>query len=136
VQPKGSWWTLERVQVVFGAAWILGMGVVAWGWHRLRHRPFRPRIRGRQRVIDLDAFLRWTTGRRLWVSLGVAFHLHLMTLMNIGWFQPGALSGFICFLNGGEIAIMGAVIGRRLARLGVPGIPQHVLRTGLPLPSQ
>jgi len=42
------------------------------------------------------------------------FHMHLVVLMNIGWFQFGAMAGFICYLHGREIATMVAILGKRL----------------------
>jgi hypothetical protein len=116
VQPRGSWWTLERVQAVFAGGWIVLWTMIGLGWWRLRHRPFRPTLRGRTYTLDLDWFCRWFLGRRVWVTLGVIFHLHLMVLMNIGWFQAGALAGFICYLNGAEIAMLLAITKRGLAR--------------------
>jgi hypothetical protein len=112
----GIWkvkWTLQVVQWVTGVAWVLGIALIARGWYRLRYRPYKITIRKKQYTLDLDWFLRWFFGRRVWVFLGCAFHLHLMVLMNIGWFQPGSLAGFITFLNGGEIALFGAVLFRR-----------------------
>jgi len=116
VQPRSSWWTLERVRTCFLVGWPLIMAGIAWGWYRLRYRPFRPTLRGRTFTLDLDWFCRWFLGRRVWVMLGVVFHLHLMLLMNIGWFQAGAMSGFICFLGGMELAMMLAILRRTLAR--------------------
>ena len=110
--PK-SGWSLVRVQTFFAALWIVGMVVIARGWPRLRDRP--PVLFGHR--LDLDWLLKWLVGRRLWVGLGIVFHLHLVALMNIGWFSPGCLTGFICFLNGGELATLFAElrkVGRRL----------------------
>jgi hypothetical protein len=116
VQPRGSWWTLERVQGVFAGGWIVLWTIIGLGWWKLRYRPFRPTLRGRPYVLDLDWFCRWFLGRRMWVTLGVVFHMHLMVLMNIGWFQAGAMAGFICYLNGAEVAMLLAVVRRGLAR--------------------
>ena len=132
--PAQSWWSIERVQVAFAIGWLVGMTIVAWGWQRLRHRPFRPRIFGRRRTLDLETFCKWVLGRRVWLFVGIAFHLHLMVLMNIGWFQPGALTGFICFLNGGEVALALTLIGRGLVRTGMPGLPGWLRRGEDPLP--
>ncbi|MCX4246511.1 hypothetical protein [Paraliomyxa miuraensis] len=135
VQPRGSWWTLERVQWVYAAGWILLLTLFGVGWWKLRYRPWRPTIRGRTHVLDLDWFCRWFLGRRVWVTLGVIFHLHLMLLMNIGWFQPGALSGFICFLNGAEIAMLLLVIQRRLARR-LRWLPPQWQDAAVPVPAE
>jgi hypothetical protein len=116
LQPKGSWLTLARMQWIFGAGWVVLWTIIGLGWWRLRTRPFRPTLRGRTYTLDLDWFCRWVLGRRVWVTLGIMFHLHLVVLMNIGWFQAGALAGFICYLNGAELAMLGAVLKRGLAR--------------------
>jgi hypothetical protein len=135
VEPKDGWWTLERAQIVFAIGWLALMGLIAWGWRRLRDRPFTPTILGKRRTIDLDTFLAWTMGRRVWLSIGTIFHLHLIVMMNIGWFSPGCLAGFFCFLNGGEVAWMLAIFGRALVKLRVPGIPGWVARGEPPLPA-
>lgn len=123
-RPAKSWWTIERVQVAFALAWTLVMGLIAWGYRRLRDRPIRWRLRGRTIVFDVDWLARWVLGRRLWLGLGVVFHLHVVILMNIGWFQFGAMTGFIAYLSGHELATMVAILGRWL-RLPVrcPPIP-------------
>ncbi|MEM9454819.1 MAG: hypothetical protein AAGF11_11615 [Myxococcota bacterium] len=135
VQPRGSWLTLERMRYIFAGGWLLLMLLFGWGWHRLRYRPFRVKLRGRTRVLDLDWFCRWFLGRRVWVSLGLMFHLHLVLLMNIGWFQPGAMSGFICFVSGAEIAMLLMILRRGLARR-IPGLPEAWRGPPDPLPAE
>ncbi|MBC8067981.1 MAG: hypothetical protein IAG13_06570, partial [Deltaproteobacteria bacterium] len=117
--PRGPW-SLLRVQLLFAALWLAGMIIVARGYPRLRDRPRVVVLRGRSYVLDLDWLLRWCFGRRLWVGLGVVFHLHLVGLMNIGWFSPGCLTGFICFLHGHELAVLLAEVRRLAARIGLP----------------
>jgi hypothetical protein len=133
-----GWWTLERLQVGFGVGWLLGMLLIAWLWRRLRYRPFRVKFRGKERVIDLEVALAWTTGRRVWVMLGFVFQLHVFLLMNIGWFQFGTLTGFAAFVNGTEIALFGILIGRWLSRLPVLErfIPQWVKNGEDPTPAE
>jgi len=128
--------TLERLQIGVAFSWALFIVAVAWFGHRLRTRPFSFWLRRRHVRIELEGFLKWTMGRRIWLFVGVVFHLHLMVLMNIGWFQPAALTGFICFLNGGEVAVGLAMIGRLLGRLRVPGVPAATLRGLAPLPPE
>ena len=135
VQPKDSWWTLRRTQYVFAGGWLTVMALIAYGWPKLRDRPPKLKVRGRQLVFDLDTVLKWTVGRRLWLAVGTIFHLHLIIMMNIGWFSAGCLTGFFCFLNGGETARLLQALGRGLAKLRVPGIPAHVRRGDPPLPA-
>jgi hypothetical protein len=138
VQPRDSWWNLQKVQIGFATAWLLGMVLVAWGWHRMRHRPFAFELAGRTRMLDLDTFLKWTTGRRLWIWLGMAFHLHVFIMMNVGWFQPGSMTGFIAYFNGTEIALIGVLVGRWFGRrrLFAPLVPAWVRRGEHPIPPE
>jgi hypothetical protein len=135
VQPKGSWWTLQRVQGVFAGGWVLLWSLIALGWWKLRYRPFRPTLRGCTYTLDLDWFCRWFLGRRVWVTVGLIFHLHLIMLMNIGWFQAGAMSGFICYLNGAELAAILIIIRRALARR-LRFLPESWRSTADPLPGE
>ncbi|MEX1363401.1 MAG: hypothetical protein AB1Z98_09765 [Nannocystaceae bacterium] len=135
VQPRNSWWTLDRLRLVFSGGWLLLLVLIAWGWRRLRYRPFCPTIRGRTFRLDLDWFCRWFLGRRVWISLGIMFHLHLVMLMNIGWFQPGALSGFICFVGGAELAMIMLILKRMAARR-LPGMPPSWRTADSPIPGE
>jgi hypothetical protein len=56
----------------------------------------------------------WLLGRRVWLSLGIIFHAHLIVMMNIGWFTPATLATYVIFLNGSEIAHLLRSIGTRL----------------------
>ena len=60
--------------------------------------------------------LDWFFSRRFWLGLGLIFHIHLILLMNIGWFTPGAVATYICFLNGGELANLLHALQRALGR--------------------
>ena len=92
-------------------------------------KSFRPQsdahIRKSLREIDedwrmdrrtLNFVLSWFFGRRFWLGLGLIFHIHLILLMNIGWFTPGAVATYICFLNGGELANLLHAIKRAAGR--------------------
>ena len=141
----------------FVAEWLTVAVAVVWLWRRLRDRPFRiSKIAGvelrRTYVIDLDWFSRWILGRRVWLSLAVIFHAHLMVMMNIGWFQAGMIALNIAFLTGWEAAALLRFLGQHLAhtplarfvpadmRRGDPPIPAedpslpHRQRDGTPLP--
>jgi hypothetical protein len=90
--------TIQWLTLAGGLALIAG---VAWGWPRLRARPF-----------GLERFFTIVAGRRLWLTLGLIFHLHIFALMNIGMFAPVMIVSYIACLNGTEIA----TIVRRIAR--------------------
>ena len=135
VQPRNSWFTLDRVRYVFTGGWLTLMLLIAWGWYRLAHKPFQPKLRGHTFTLDLDWFCRWFLGRRVWVSLGLIFHFHLTLLMNIGWFQPGAMAGFICFVSGAEMAMLLTVIRRSSARR-IPFLPERWRTLPDPLPAE
>jgi hypothetical protein len=101
------WWLLpvhdfavSRGVVVF--VMVAAVLVVANGWPRLRARPG-----------GVDWLCKWILGRRVWVTIGVLFHLQLVTFMNIGWFSPGCLTGFICFFSGRELVAVGRRVLRR-----------------------
>ncbi len=122
--------SIRDIQYIVGGSWLVGLALVAWVYHRLRYRPFRFRILGRNLALDLPWFYSWIFGRRLWLLLGLTFHGHLIVLMNIGWFSPGVLAGYVCFLNGSEVGWVGAQLGRVLAVVGVPGIRAWVRKGG------
>ena len=115
--------SLAAVQGLFAAGWLAAMAAVAWLWRRLRDRPFTPRLFGRRWRLDLEWFCGWFMGRRLFLTIGVLFHGHLLVLMNIGMFAPIMLLTYMVFLSGEELAWIGCALGRVLARLGVPGVP-------------
>jgi hypothetical protein len=89
---------------------LLGVGV-AYGWHRLRERPPTFSLRGRTLTLDLERFFAIFFGRRLWLTLGVIFHLHILVLMNIGMFAPVMIVVYVACLNGTEIATLLRRIG-------------------------
>lgn len=137
--PSPRYPSTEVLAAIIAGGWLAAMALIGYVQHRLRVRPFRMRLRGRTIVLDADWALRWFFGRRLWLALGIVFHSHLILLMNIGWFSPGLLSGYVCFLNGTEIAFLGRRIGRRLGRI-LPGpiarwIPADVRAGRPPIPT-
>jgi hypothetical protein len=121
--------TVQWLSLIAGLALIAG---VAWGWSRLRERPFCFEIRGRELTLDLERFFTITTGRRLWLTLGLMFHLHIFVLMNIGMFAPVMMVCYIACLNGTEVATIGRRVarplGRPLRRIGINIIPDWVVR--------
>lgn len=135
---KAGWWTLQKAQWVFGIGWILGMLVIGFGWRRLRNRPIKLTLKGHEFTIDLDWFLKWFLGRRVWVFIGLVFQTHAFVLMNIGWFQPGTSSGFLAFVSGTEMALLGVVFGKAFARIPGVGslIPQWVKDGKGPTPAE
>ena len=123
--------SLAAVQALFAAGWLATMALIAWGWRRLRDRPFELRLRGRVYHLDLEWFCGWFLGRRVFLTIGILFHGHLLALMNIGMFAPIMLLTYMVCLSGPELASLLRGLGRALARLGVPGIPADV-RAGHP----
>jgi hypothetical protein len=96
---------------------LLGVGVGV-GWHRLRERPPTFSLRGHVLKLDLERFFTIFFGRRLWLTLGVIFHLHILVLMNIGMFAPVMIVVYVACLNGTEIAVLLRRCGRSLGRAG------------------
>jgi len=97
--PRGT--SIETLRAGLLVGWVALALVLAHGWVRLRERPG-----------GIEWLAKWVLGRRVWVTIGVVFHLNLIVTMNIGWFSPGCLTGFICFLSGRELV----AIGRKLRR--------------------
>lgn len=95
--------TFQWLALAGGLALIAG---VAWGWPRLRDRPFRFAIRDHEFTLDLERFFTIVAGRRLWLTLGLIFHLHIFVLMNIGMFAPVMIVSYIACLNGTEVATL------------------------------
>ncbi len=155
-----STWTLLLV-------WIAAMVFIAWSGWRLAHRPFQPavpellarhlwlrpilapvlvlnRLRGNTDPLDLDWACRWFLGRRVWLGLGVLFHLHLAGLMNIGLFPLIMMATYIAYLEpretDGLVRALGRLGGRWARRRPPvrippqdPGLPT-LKRDGLALP--
>ncbi len=118
--------SLAAVQLGFAAGWLALMLGIAWLWRRLRDRPFHVRMFGREYVLDLEWFCGWFLGRRMFLTIGVLFHGHLLVLMNIGMFAPIMLLTYMVFLNGEELAYVLRACGMVLGRLGVPNMPTQL----------
>lgn len=82
----------------------------------LKSDPFTLRFRQLSLTLDLDWVLRWVLGRRVWLTLTFVFHIHLVVLMNIGWFNLGVLAASIIYLNGEEVAVVLAELRNRALR--------------------
>ena len=118
--PPGHW-NLAAWQRYFPWIWLGGMLVIVGFIALARRRPPSITIRGHRYQLDLDWVCSWLLGRRVWLSLGVIFHAHLIIMMNIGWFTPATLSTYFVFLNGNELAnLLQPLIGR-----GKPAIPSE-----------
>ena len=128
--------SLLTVQLVFAGGWLTVMVLLSRLWQRLRDRPFHVTLRGRTYTLDLEWFCAWFMGRRLFLTIGVLFHGHLLVLMNIGMFAPIMLLTYMVFLSGPEVASILRMLGRGLARLGVPGIPADVRAGRGPIPTE
>jgi hypothetical protein len=122
VHVAGGGPSVATIQWMVGVGGALGMLVIGWGWRRLRDRPFVLRARGRTVAIDLDGFTTWVLGRRLWLTIGVFFHVQIFMLMNIGMFAPVMILVYLVCLNGTETASLLRALGRVAARLRVPGM--------------
>jgi uncharacterized membrane protein YphA (DoxX/SURF4 family) len=116
----------------FVAAWIGLMAILGAAWWRMGYKPWTVR----SVVFDRKWFCTWFLGRRVWLFLAVVFQSHVFVMMNIGHFQTGMTSALIPFLTGLEVAAILRGIGRRLARLHVPGVPDDVRRGEPPLPAE
>jgi hypothetical protein len=134
--PANAPLSLPATMWLFGVCWLAGMALIAWLWHRLRDRPFEVRLRGRTHRLDLEWFCGWFLGRRIFLTIGILFHGHLLVLMNIGMFAPIMLLTYMVCLSGPELASILRGLGRALAHLGVPGIPADVRAGRTPIPTE
>ena len=113
-------WNLATWQTWFPWIWCGGMAVV-----------IAIVAVGKRRPAVTEWICTWLLGRRIWLSLGIIFHAHLIVMMNIGWFTPATLSTYFVFLNGNELAHLLRRLGARLR------LPMRSLRAGEPpLPSE
>ncbi|MEM6995782.1 MAG: hypothetical protein AAF721_35055, partial [Myxococcota bacterium] len=112
--------------MLFAALWAGLWGGVWLLWRKLTFRPWTVRrvfgrTLARPAVIDRSWVCRWVIGRRVLLVWHLAFHAHILTLMNVGQFQTAMLSATFLFLEGREIATILHDLGRKLASWGVPG---------------
>jgi len=118
---EDGWPSTQTMQWIIAAGWLVSMAAGAWLWVRLRDRPFTFMLLGRRRTVDLAAAVTWTLGRRLWLTIGMFFHVQILLLMNIGMFAPIMLVAYISYLNGTETASILRSIGAIAIRLRLPG---------------
>jgi hypothetical protein len=129
--PTKGGTSIRAMQWWIAGGGVLGMAVLGWLWRRLRDRPWRPTIAGRTWTIDLDTVATWLLGRRVWLTIGLLFHVQIFMLMNIGMFAPVMILVYLVCINGTEVASALRALGRLAARAGVPFIPADV-RAGRP----
>lgn len=115
-EPKDGL-TIQQVQWIVGIVTPLGLAAGTWFFWRLATKPFGFSLRGHKVAVDLPFFFRWAFGRRIWLGLGLIFHLHLIIMMNIGWFNPGLASTYLAYLNGGELVSLACAFKRSIAKL-------------------
>jgi hypothetical protein len=126
--PEKAIMKVEYAQGLTLLGGLATIALVAWGWRRLRDRPFHFSIRGVPVAMDLDLFCSIFLGRRLWLTLGLIFHLHILVLMNIGMFAPVMVVCYITVLNGTEVATILRRTAKALGKLGLPFVPEWVER--------
>ena len=68
--------------------------------------------------------LRWPLSRRVWLGVGLVFHLHLFVLMNIGVFPLIMMATYICYLDGAQVGAWVARLARRFGR-PIPDEPKQ-----------
>lgn len=120
--------SIATLQQLVAGGWIALMVVIGLGWGKLRDRPPVLRVRGHAIRIDLQTVCTWLLGRRLWLTIGLFFHVQIFMLMNIGMFAPIMMMVYLCALNGTETASILRSLGWLANRLGLPGIPADVRR--------
>jgi hypothetical protein len=119
--------SLATVQWMVGVGSVLGVAGLWWLYKRLRYLPFKVRLRGHEFRIDLEWVCAWLFGRRVWLLVGSIFHVHLIIMLNVGWFNPGLFVTYVAFLNGPELVNLLRWVGRRLKRRNLP-VPRTIKR--------
>ncbi len=137
-----STWSTSQAQWTWAIGWAIGGAAVGYLAHRVTRRPFTLRLGGREFVLDAEWVSAWIFGRRLWLTLGVVFQLHLMILMNIGLFQAVMIAATLFFLSPREVSELLTRLGHRLARAPALGgllaraLPRAVVEGRSPLPAE
>ncbi|MCB9704645.1 MAG: hypothetical protein H6711_22395 [Myxococcales bacterium] len=70
--------------------------------------------------------LRWLLGRRLWLGFGVAMHVGIDLLMNVGTFVQVMLALYFVWLKGEEVDAIWRFVGTRALAPGEGGAPAPV----------
>ncbi len=133
-RPHGP--SVATIQWMVAIGWIALMVVIGFGWRRLRDRPPVLHLRGREFRVGLGSVCTWLLGRRVWLTIGLFFHLQIFMLMNIGMFAPIMILVYLCALNGTETASLLRSLGWVAHRLHVPGIPADVQRRAAAIPPE
>lgn len=134
---------------IVGGLWLLVCVLVAWLWSRGDERQFSWTWRTHTISLRWRQLVSLAFSRRLWLGLGVVFHLKILMLMNIGMFAPVMIASYLAFINGHELASMLAhlrrigwrVLGRkdravRVASVRACEAPEDVAHAGVrPRPS-
>lgn len=135
VEPTIRGFKLEMRYIKLAvAAATLGIGYSLYSsWHSMKTAPMKRRILGREFVFDQEWLLRWVLGRRLWLAVGLIFHLHLVMMMNIGWFNLGIGAAFVAYLNGEEVSML---LHRLTGWMRSKGLPLPGTTVARPLPPE
>jgi hypothetical protein len=104
--PKKGQMGIETVQWIVGVSSVVGVTLMVLLGRKIWNKPWTFNIAGRPVSLDMEFVGRWFFGRRVWLGLGFIFHLHLVMLLNVGWFNPGLCCSYIAFFNGSELAAM------------------------------
>lgn len=91
----------------------------------LAGRPLQVRLGARTLTIDRAWWLRWPLSLRLWLCVGVLFHILIFTLFNVGMFTIATLSTYLLFLPARRLADLVQTLTRALSRRRCP-LPEHL----------
>ncbi|MBL9100337.1 MAG: hypothetical protein JNL82_05235 [Myxococcales bacterium] len=135
--PPGQVHSLQWALWIGWPCLIVGLGGLWWA---LGRGIIKPKIRGRQYVLDREWFCKWFLGRRVWLTLGLMFHGNLQLFMNIGMFPPIMMSIYLGYFIGDEPGRVLRLFARPLVRL-LPGLTRFevfasVARREPPLPAE
>jgi hypothetical protein len=115
--PKKGGMAIGDVQLLVGTlvpAGLLALTLIA---RKIWNNPWSFTLAGQPVQLDMEWVGRWIMGRRIWLGLGFIFHVHLIMLLNVGWFNPGLVSSYIVFFSGAELAAITKEFRQSVARL-------------------
>ncbi len=112
--PPEQAYALQRSALIRGS---VIMTAIAGGWWLLGTGRLRLRIDGRTHILDRVWFSTVFLGRRVWLTLGLVFHLSLFIFTNIGLFPPLMMASYLFCLTGDEPGRLLRGLVRAIARV-------------------
>lgn len=71
-----------------------------------------------------DWVLAWVLGKRIWLGLGLLFHLNIDIMLNVGTFPQVTVAPYLVWLSGAEVFALWQFLLWRAAKAGEGGRPE------------